>query len=74
MGKCTYKNKQEAWQAGPQAWLDGPEGGTDRQMDRQANKQTENLPILQDLVPCLSNQETKNISFKHKSRAGLGNR
>ena len=29
--------------AGPQAWLDGPEEGT--------NGRTENLPILQDFVP-----------------------
>ena len=39
----------QAWLAGPQAWLDGPEGG----MDGRTDGQTENLPILQDFVPCL---------------------
>ena len=32
--------------------LDGPEGRTDKLMSKRTNKQTENLPILKDFVPC----------------------
>ena len=38
----------QAWLAGPQAWLDGPEEGW---MDGRTDVRTENLPILQDFVP-----------------------
>ena len=41
----------QGWLAGPQAWLDGPEGGTDGRTDERTNGRTENLPILQDFVP-----------------------
>ena len=41
---------QPGWLAGPQAWLDGPEGGDVRTYGR-TNGRTENLPILQDFVP-----------------------
>ena len=29
------------WLAGPQAWLDGPEGGTDGRTDKQTNGRTD---------------------------------
>ena len=44
----------QAWMAEPQTWLDGPEGGTDERTDGRTNKQTENLPILQDFVPFIN--------------------
>ena len=42
-----------AWLAGPKAWLVGPEGG---RTNKWTNKQTENLPILQDYGPFWGHQ------------------
>ena len=52
-----------------QAWLDGPEGG----MDGRTDGQTENLPILLDVVP-YRNRCPANPMRAEKSREGQGNR
>ena len=53
-----------------QAWLDGPEVGTDGQMDERM----ENLPILQDFVPYRGCWPACPHENQGESRAGQGNR
>ena len=72
----------QAWLAGPHTWLDGPEGGIDgrtegwidRQMDGRTDRQTKNLPILQDFVPYRGCYPTYPHENQGESRAGQGNR
>ena len=58
--------------AGPEAWLDGPEGGTDGRTYVRTDVRTyvQNLPILQDFVPYRS-RCPKSTGLKHRTSGGL---
>ena len=71
----TPQREPKAWLVGLQAWLDGPDGGTDRLTSKRMNGQ-QIFPFYRTMPPIgttalLPPMTTKKISFEKKVEKGI---